>query len=116
MVVQVFLLSCLSSQGLGLAEVLAFPAVALLFSCFGWLPPSHARRELIQGDNLLESPAVDQISSWVWLKTLQQQQCGKAHFPFSETLFQLGWVSPARGTLQRQGMGVMEEGGRGTQR
>lgn len=55
--------------------------------------------------NLLESPATEQTSAWVWLKTLQQLQCRKARFPFSETLLQLGWVSPARGTLPRQESG-----------
>lgn len=50
-----------------------------------------------------ESPAVAQISSWVWLKTLQQ--CGKGPLRFPEPLFQLDWVSLARGTLQKQGSG-----------
>lgn len=102
MVVQVFSLSSLPSQGLALAEALAFPAVALVF-CFGWLSPSHARGELLQGCNLPESPAAAQISSWVWLKTLQQ--CGKGPLLFPEPLFQLRWVSLARGTLQKQGSG-----------
>lgn len=56
--------------------MLTCPAVALLFSCFWWLPPSRAQGELVQGGSLLESPTMDQINSWV-CKTLQQQQCEK---------------------------------------
>lgn len=93
----------------GLAEVLAFPAMALLL-WFRWLPPSCAHDELAQGGNLLESPDMDQASSLVWLKTLQQQQYGKAHFPFSERILQLNWVSLTRGMPQRQGHGY--DGGR----
>lgn len=93
----------------GLAEVLAFPAMALLL-WFRWLPPSCAHDELAQGGNLLESPDMDQASSLVWLKTLQQQQYGKAHFPFSERILQLDWVSLTRGMPQRQGHGY--DGGR----
>lgn len=44
MVVQVFSLSSLPSQGLALAEALAFPGVALVFSCFGWLSPFPCSR------------------------------------------------------------------------
>lgn len=58
MVVQVLPLSSLPSQGLGLAEVLTFPDVALLF-CFEWLSPSRAWGKLFQGGNLLESPAMN---------------------------------------------------------
>jgi len=97
----VFPLSSLPSQEQGLAEVLAFPAVALLFSCFGWLPYLCAQGELVQTGNFLESPGMDPCLA-PCLAQCSSSNVEKPIFLFLRHFFQPGWVSLAGGTLRRQ--------------